>query len=196
MSKLQEMILADPAKIEEIAGELDGLEASARVEAVRSLGAKAQRKLWTLTAGHAVTLEDIVPPEKGPLEPVIHYGRNSLPLFSIFEKRFCRPPEGEDPPVLWGYNEGTLRPIVGPGYFVCRPTPEDERGSVVIDYYQVPPGKPENWPRIEPNDRGITRLVYGFMHDFLRKVSTHVTIGRAYKHGKVTNNFFLLCREA
>ncbi|RMD99000.1 MAG: hypothetical protein D6812_12470 [Deltaproteobacteria bacterium] len=196
MSKLQEMILADSATIEEIAGELDDLEASARVEAVRSLGAKAQRKLWTLTAGRAVTLEDIVPSTKGPLEPVIHYGKNSLPLFSIFEKRFCRPPDGEKSAVLWGYNEGRLRPIVGPGYFVCRPTPEDERGTVVIDYYQVPPGKPESWPKIEPNDRGITRLVYGFMHDFLRKVSIHVTIGRAYKHGKVTNNYFLLCREA
>ena len=33
------------------------------------------------------------------------------------------------------------------------------------------------------------------MIDYLRKVSDHVSIGRAVKGGKAMDNWFLLCRE-
>jgi hypothetical protein len=33
------------------------------------------------------------------------------------------------------------------------------------------------------------------MQDRVRAVSTHLTIGRAWKHGKATNNTFLLVRQ-
>ena len=36
--------------------------------------------------------------------------------------------------------------------------------------------------------------VFAKMIDYLRKVSKHVTIGRAYKHGEETPNYFLLSR--
>ena len=45
------------------------------------------------------------------------------------------------------------------------------------------------------NDQGLSRLVYANMVDYLRRVSKHVLIGRAYKDGKEMPNWFLLCRE-
>jgi hypothetical protein len=192
---LSEMILSSDADITAIASYLDGLDHDERVTQSRSLGAKPQRRLWDLARGRAVSLDDIVPADRGPLETVRHYGRNTLPAFTLFEKRFCRPPESADTSVLWGYNEGTARPVVGPGYFVCRTTDGDSRGETVVDYYQVPPGKPATWPAVRSNETGIQRFVYGFMHDFLRRVSTHVTIGRAYKLDRETPNCFTLCRE-
>ncbi len=192
---LSEMILSPDADISAIASYLDGLDHEPRVKESRSIGAKPQRRLWDLARGRAVSLDDIVPADRGPLETVRHYGRNTLPAFTIFEKRFCRPPEGADTSVLWGYNEGATRPVVGPGYFVCRTTDGDSRGEAVVDYYQVPPSKPATWPAIRSNENGVQRFVYGFMHDFLRQVSTHVTIGRAYRLDRETPNCFTLCRE-
>lgn len=199
MSKLNDMILGADAQIDAIATYLDGLDDNARVEEATSIGGKAQARLWDLADGRSVSREDIVPTDRAALETVRHHGRNSLPVFTRFEKRFCRPPEdaqhaGDH---LWGFNFGPTMGLVGPGYFVARATPGDDRGEFVVDYYQVPPEKPaiEDWPALKSNEQGLQVLVYSKMHDFLRKVSDHVTIGRAFKKDKITNNFFVLCRE-
>ncbi len=196
MSQLQQMVLAEGTSIGAIAAYLDALDPQSRAEGTRSLGPKAQRRLWRMCRGRALSVEDFVPADRGPLDPVIHYGRNTLPAFKLFEKRFCRPPEGHQQDVLWGYNEGATRALVGPGYFVCRPTPGDSRGEMVIDYYQVPPGRPDHWPRVRDNLDGISRFVYAEMHDFMRRVSEHVSIGRAYKRDRETPNCFTLCRAS
>ena len=49
--------------------------------------------------------------------------------------------------------------------------------------------------RIRSNERGLGRLVYGFMVDTLRRVSEHVTIGSAARKGKDLGSWFILCRE-
>ena len=54
---------------------------------------------------------------------------------------------------------------------------------------------PEGWPAIRDNEHGLSRLVYGFMIDRMRRVSEHVTIGRANRHGKDFGSWFMLCRE-
>jgi len=195
MGFLTEGLKSHTLTIEDISNHLDSLDHSTRIEEVRSLGPSAQKSLWTLTAGTQLTLEDFVPTSVADLEPVIHYGRNTLPVFKMFEKRFCRAPEGTDTQGLWGYNEGSTRSFVGPGYFVCRSTGGDERGSIVIDYTLIPAGKSSDWPNITPNERGVSRFVYAGMEDFMRRVSQHVTIGRAYRYGKASNNYFMLCRE-
>jgi hypothetical protein len=192
---LRDRILAGDA-IDDMADFLNGLDFESRRAEVLSLGPKAQRALWDLTVGRAVTLDEMVPPDRGPLETVRHFGRNTLPAFKLFEKRFCRPAaDAPNQQVLWGYNEGTARHIIGPGYFICRATPDDSRGAAVVDYYNIPPGKPVDWPKIRPNEWGLQTLVYSKMHDFLRKVSEGVTIGRAYKKDRQTPNYFMLCRQ-
>jgi hypothetical protein len=72
----------------------------------------------------------------------------------------------------------------------------------VIDYEMLPSDHPnfkreqlpQAWPAIKSNTFGVSRFVYGFMQDYLRKVSDHVSIGRAYRHGKESPNYFVLCR--
>jgi hypothetical protein len=185
-----------PSRVAEL---LDGLAHEQRVAALRALGKDQQRRLWDAVDGfRPVTLADIVPPSVESNRAVRHFGKNSLALFTRFEKRFLRP-EGEDaatPTELHGYNfqESSLGSwFSGPGYFVAVPAPD--RPEVQIDYRRLPTAHPDGWPEIRSNETGGARLVYGFMVDTLRRVSEHVTIGRANRHGKDMNAWFLLCRD-
>jgi hypothetical protein len=190
------LLREDPVKPAEVAAYLDGLSPDGRVAAIRAAGRAAQRRLYAAVLGHGtVRLVDLVPASRAPLETVRHVGRNTLPLFTRFEKRFCRPP-GEDaaaPAELWGFNFQTLEPVTGPGYFTAREDPA--RGEVLIDYTRVPASAPPGWPAPRRNEAGLSRFVYGFMVDTLRRVSEHVTIGSAARHGRDMGSWFVLCRE-
>jgi len=186
-------LLRSTIDIAELASYLDGLPMFERVEAVRSINGAQQAKIWAACEGRGTALADIVPEGIAPSVEVIHAGKNSLPMFSHFEKRFCRVAGYDDR--LYGYNEGSTRQLIGPGYFVALEDPS--RGEVGINYYEVPPHSadlPANWPTIKRNEQGLQRFVYSKMIDYLRKVSETVTIGRAYRQGKEENNYFLLCR--
>ncbi len=186
-----------PLQPAEIARFLDALAPSDRVDACRALGRSEQRRLYEATDGFAeVKLADLVPASVGDMTPVRHYGRNTLPLFTHFEKRFCRPgaADGSKPDQLYGFNFQTMAAVTGPGYFVAREDPA--RPEVLIDYRAVPPAHPDGWPEIRPNERGLSRFVYGFMVDTLRRVSEHVTIGSAARRGRDLGSWFILCREA
>ena len=194
--ELRRRIAESPIRPTEIAGFLDGLTHDERVSAVRSLGRSEQRRLYEAVDGFLpVALAELVPPGVAELEPVRHFGRNTLPAFQLFEKRFCRPgdTDPEKPEQLWGFNFQTLSWVTGPGYFVARPSPD--RSEVLVDYNLVPPGHPLGWPDVRPNDRGLSRFVYGFMIDTLRRVSEHVTIGSAARRGKDLGSWFVLCRQ-
>jgi hypothetical protein len=186
----------DPVKPAEIAALLDGFAPEERVAAIRAAGRAHQRRLYRAVAGHGtLRLADLVPPARRPLETVRHLGRNTLPAFTLFEKRFCRP-EGEDaaaPTALWGYNFQTVSPLTGPGYYVAYA--DAGAGEVLIDYTKLPPSAPPGWPRVKSNERGLARFIYGFMVDRLRRVSEHVTIGSAIRNGREIGSWFLLCRE-
>ncbi len=175
---------------------LDGLDHAGRVAAIRATGRGEQRRLYAAVDGfESVALADLVPPGCAAMEGVRHFGKNTLPLFTHFEKRFCRPAEMDTarPSELYGFNYQTLAPITGPGYFVAVEAPE--RPEVWIDYRRVPGERPLDWPEIRGNESGLARLVYGFMVDTLRRVSEHVTIGSAARNGKDLGSWFMLCRE-
>ena len=194
-TSLKDLIAADPMDLTAVAAHLDGLAPTERVAAVRTLGGKEQKRLWDAAEGQGATLADLVPEDTAAAVEVINFGKNSLPVFTHFEKRMCRV-EGS-PDKLYGYNEGATRPVVGPGYFVVHDFPE--RGEVGIDYRMVPPDDaqlPEGWPAIKPNEKGVQMFVYKGMVDYMRRVSTTVTIGRAFKGGeKDLGHTFLLCRH-
>jgi hypothetical protein len=175
-----------------VADYLDGLDHNTRLAAIRSLSPKHLKNLFDAVSGFRnTTIDDVVPPEVGVRVTVRHYGKNSLPAFTIFEKRFLRPSEGTSE--LWGFNFQTLAPVTGPGYFVARNAPD--RGEVDIDYTAVPSEAPAGWPTVQPNERGISTLVYAHMVDRLRGVTSQVSIGRAWKKGKIQPAWFILCRE-
>jgi hypothetical protein len=180
---------------EEIAALLDGLPAALRAPTIRRLGRASQRALFQRVEGFArLRLVDLVPARCADHEEVRHLGRNTLPAFRIFEKRLCRPPgeSRESPTQLAGYNFQAMKWVTGPGYFLAR---EDvERGEVIVDYTRLPDAGPEGWPAIRSNERGLSRFVYGFMIDRMRRVSQHVTIGSASRHGREMGSYFVMSR--
>jgi len=183
-------------KPHEVARALDSMSPGERVRAIRATGRAEQRRLYEAVSGfRALRLVDVVPAAVPALTPVRHHGKNTLPLFTDFEKRFCRPADADarNPDRLWGYNESSGMWAVGPGYFVLRP--DAARGELLVDYTLLPSDRPSSWPEIRSNERGLSRFVYGFMVDTLRGVSEHVTIGSAARRGKDIGSWFLLCRE-
>jgi hypothetical protein len=192
MATFKNLLQASDVDMNALSSHLDGLNHDDRVRQVRQVPGKLQGKLYDAADGHGELDHDyFVPGELPDGQFVRHYGKNSLPAFSIFEKRFARP--HADSPVMWGYNHSSMMPLVGPGHFVLRTGPQF--GEMHVDYYSVPPQRLDGAPPLARNDRGISTLVYGHMIDVLRRVSFHVTIGRAVKKGKQTPNYFLLCRE-
>lgn len=170
---------------------LDGLDDETRVREVGALDRREQALLFDAAGGfRPITLTDFVPSGTTPLAEVIHAGRNSLPVFRFFEKRFCLPSGENDK--LWGYNEQPWKNVTGPGYFVARPAPD---GEVIVDYCLLPPERPDGWPEILPNSARLSRFIYHRMQDVMRGVSRHVTIGRATRDGKTLDNWFVLCRR-
>lgn len=192
-------LIQSGATIEEIAAFLDGLAADARLAEMNALRRKDQIRLWDIAASAPdITLEHFVPAGTPARTEVIHNGKNTLPLFNYFQKRFCIQNDGDR--VACGYNEGSTRWLLGPGYFVLHDTTSDaawaERGAWVVDYFQVPTGDVvPSWPAIKPNSRGLQRLVYYQTRDFMRRVSSHVSIGRAWKRENSLPAWFVLCRE-
>jgi len=194
---LSQLLQAD-AKLEQIAEHLDHLDPIARRLETLELDGRAQKLLYEKAAdGLPVDLAHFVPEGVEDDREIIHAGRNSQPAFRYFEKRWCRP--GGRPGELWGYNEASVRPLIGPGYFVAHPTEgggSDPRGAVVVDYFMQPQGPmPEGWPRIRPNSQGLQMFVYNKMRDYMRRVSGHVSIGAAYRMEKRVMGYFVLCRE-
>ena len=116
---------------------LDSLDEPSRLEAVYSLDRPQQRALWRAVDGfRSVRIVDMVPPGTPDLTAIVHYGKNSLPMFRLFEKRFYRP-DGQDPASpseLGGANFQSIQLLTGPGYFVAVDSPK--RPEVLVDYYR------------------------------------------------------------
>lgn len=197
-------LLRDPgAPMARISTLLDEATPTARKDALFELSRSEQRALYERAAASPVlTLDDLVPPQTPALTPVVHHGKNSLPAFRRFEKHMCRADDGSAR--LFGFNEGATRAVIGPGYFVATPTTGRSdalpswpgRGGVVVDYFQVPDASvPASWPVVVDNSRGLQRFVFAGMRDYLRRVSTHATIGAAFKGEAPFHSWFILCRE-
>jgi hypothetical protein len=192
--RLKALLAADAPSAAGIAELLDRASPSERVDAIRALGGvRLQRRLWNAVAdAPPVVVDDLVPPDAAPLREFVYEGKNSLPAFTIFQKRFCRPSTPASVGQLWGYNQTNIGRVVGPGYFVCHPV---EGWSAALDYREVPPTHPDHWPGVRPNTHGLSWFVYRDMVDYLRRVSQHVFIGSAFRHGKDLGSYFVLCRE-
>lgn len=194
--KIKSLLQAGTVDVKAIAEEFEAASPRERVEITESLDGKAQEKLWHAADGGPVTIGEMVPKDLGPLRPVIFHGKNSLPAFTHFQKRFCRPAAGTDRDELWGYNYQPtkwLAPLTGPGYFVAYDS--NGLGGVAVDYTRIPTGKPADWPEIHDNSYRLSRFIYNGTIDYLRRVSPHLLIGRATRAGKEMPNWFLLCRE-
>lgn len=186
------LIDAPDATQAKLAAHLDALDGEARVRECRALSAKQQKRLWEKCAGApAFTLEDLVPPSLGEGQTVIYAGKNSLPAFTHFEKRFQR--RGGQV-IGYNHNPQLVTAFAGPGYFTAVVSPNDAR-EVLFDYTKTPSETPEGWPPVKDNSGGLRKLVYGNLHDFNRRVSKDVMIGFATRLGKPMDSYFVLCRR-
>jgi len=139
----------------------------------------------------ALTLEDIVPAAEK--RTIIYEGRNSLPLFSGFQKRFARVAGG----AIVGYNHQSMSFVTGPGFFVVQePSGKGEHaGEPYFDYTAAPPAIPEGFPAYAANEKGFSKLVYMDLLDYMRGAAKGVIVGRAWKRGSPEGSYFVLVRE-
>ena len=188
-------ILLEPKiDLERLAEVLDGLGHEGRVHATRTWTGKQKKALFEAAKGwKPIDLDFMVPSSIGNLVEVVHVGHNTTGIHPHFEKRMTKL-EGEDAPI-YGFNEQSLRMFSGPGYFAVTKGEGEHEGELVFDYDKVPKTKPEHWPTIEKNDGFISGIVNGGMTDYLRALSSHVSIGVAYKNGKHRGFWFTLVRK-
>ena len=175
----------------DIARFLNALSPDERLQQVLSITGRRVKYLYDAAKGaETLRLDEFVPEdEKGT---VIFEGRNSLPMFSRFQKRFARL-GGE----VVGYNHqpvAVVGSVIGPGYFVVRsPDGQGEHGDeLYFDYTVAPPGQPSGWPAYKPNEKGLSKPVYAHMIDYCRRVASGVLVGKAYKHGAEMGAYFTL----
>lgn len=191
-------LLEPKVNIDRLAEILDGLGHDGRVHTMRTWNKDRMAAIFDACEGRPITLEQVVPASVGANVEVIHDLRNTLPLFTNAQKRFTRV-EGEDFKVA-GFNRqfGVAR-VSEPGYFVVSEGEGEHANELVIDYTKVTQPKTApvpTWPEIESNNEGfLNKIVWGGMIDYLRKVSTHVSIGRATKDGNSIGQYFALVRR-
>jgi len=182
-------LLARTTSHDEISTHLDSLSTEDRLAQVLAVRGRNVKALYeAVKDAPPVPLEEFLPlDEKGTR---IYEGRNSLALFSRFQKRFHRLEDG----TVVGYNHQFWRFLTGPGYFVTKaPSGEGLHGDeILFDYTVTPPGTPPGWPRFKPNTRGFSRLVYMNMKDYCRRVASGVVVGKAYILGIDRDAYFSL----
>ena len=192
---LKELVTRALPDAAEISAFLDGLTLEDRIRACRGMqGASLQGELWRAVVGAPrIRTDEMVPQDYPVRRPIIFHGKNSLPAFTRFQKRFCRAGSGRDE--LWGYNETKIKNWIGPGYYVLHDTPDAHLGGAAFDYTQIPSTTLPAWPPVRGNDGGISRFIYGNMLDYMRRVSSEVFIGSAVRGGKEMNSYFIVVRE-
>ena len=183
-------LLSRPEGLRPVCDYLDSLRNGELQRAVLSLRGSELGRLFELAS-------EGLPPAQAELAPPggrcwCWEGRNSLPMFSRFQKCFTRLEGGE----LLGWNRQPLHRLTGPGYFQVRPAggePPWPR-ELIFDYRNFPAGRPAGWPRPRSN-RGLpSRLVFGGLVDYVRRVTDGVLVGRATRDGRVLRSWFVLVR--
>lgn len=192
VDEINAFLRADSIDLDGLEAALDAADHQTRLAATREWSGKLQSKLFEATEGRAVTAAQVLPTDELERE-VIHHGTNTLPAFRQFQKRFCWVETGQGRQIIgYNHNSGLVMTTVGPGYYVAYEDPDGP--EFVVDYHQLPTTSPDFWPPIIKNTSRLGILVYAGMRDRLRRVSDHVTIGRAYKK-KPMNSWFSLVRE-
>ncbi len=184
---LNDLLDKKDVTLKELQAHLESVNGEERVRQATTTKRRHQKKLWELAVGgEKLSMEDLVAKDAKPLEPVPFEGWNNQPIYRPFKKVFYRTGDGR----IAGYNESPAAWFAGPGYYVMN----QDKDGLFVDYTQIPTEKPTGWPEIVTNEKGISRFIYGFMHDYLRRVHRKIIIGRAFRHGKASPNYFILAR--
>ena len=160
-------------RLEPLASALDGVPHEARVNFVRGLGWGQLTAMWDHAKATELKVTDLLVNDA----VTICEGKNALPVFCWFQKRFAR--VGDE---IAGYNHNSafVSWWIGPGHFRAYDAP-DQTGEVWIDYRTLPKERHPDFPELVTNDRGLfPRATYGAMVDKVRRVSRTVVIGDSF----------------
>lgn len=191
---MSDFSLADAVRsktsMDDIAAALDAMTHAERLAQIVGVAGRLQGDLFEMAEGRSMEPDYFVPEGLMDTE-VIHWGRNFAPVFNRFQKRFAR--VGDE---MVGYNEQTFKAFTGPGSFVGEVLdgPSGQR-QFAINYTKTPRASLPNWPAAQPSGVRLGRFVYGGAHDWMWKVSEHVSVGRPHKQGQWVDQWFLLTRE-
>jgi hypothetical protein len=178
----------------DIAAFLDDLPVDRRIDQVLGVRGSLIRRMYSLAGtGAPLTLDDMVPSSTPAGATITYEGRNSLPAFSRFQKRFARTADG----LVFGYNHQPtpgIGVLTGPGYFTVKQADGEHAGELLFDYTVRPPYEPAGWPAWRPNEAGLSRFVFMNLNDYVRRVATGVVVGIALKLGKDQDACFSLVR--
>jgi len=187
---LNDLLKTDKPNPKAIAALLDSMTHTDRVTATRSLERQAMAKLYDVVQGFkTLTTNDMVPQNLSPLKPITHVGTNNLAALRSFLKPMYRLSNGE----YAGRNVQSMEWITGPGYFVLENG--NTTGELLLNYERIPHETPPGWPKPKSNARGFSYFVFRDLHDAIRRVSEHVIIGKASRHGKDLPQYFTLVRD-
>lgn len=176
------MKIKRPSEVSEISPIAEALDASSHAERMAwafALDRDEQLALYALAVARPIRVDEMVHDDG---RVWIHPGRNGLPRFNRFEKRFAR--LGSQ---VVGYNHNDeiggpfnflMRRLVGPGHYVAYDGPD---GGVWVDYRELPTQQHPAFPPLIDNEHGVRGLVFGNMVDVVRRVSNQVFVGNAYK---------------
>jgi hypothetical protein len=165
----------------DISEHLDSLDKQERITECLALAKDHQKRLWELASADPFDAQELV----GERSTAVFAGRNTLGLFTRFEKRFARV-DG----ALIGYNHHSLSWLIGPGYFTVTAT----ASGLLFDYGKVPGTGPDGWPRVSPNSQGFAKPVYGGLLDDAVWVARDVLIGSARRGDVSLDSYFVLTR--
>ena len=169
----------------ELASALDAASETDRVAAIQAMTRDQQKRLWSVTSASPHPDGELI--DAAARDGIQRFaGRNTLGVFSRFEKRFFRAEGG-----IFGMNQHALMPLIGPGYFGVQARPS---GGLLFGYRQLPAVAPAGWPTVRSNDRGLARSVYGALVDEVVWVSRDVLIGAAFRDGRPLDSYFVLAR--
>lgn len=187
-------LLEPKINLERLTEILDGLGHEGRLHTASTWTKPQKEAIYEAAKGYRrIDLDFVVPSSVALLHEVIHDGHNTLGLFSSFQKRFART-EDSDCPVV-GYNHQSMQVFTGPGYFCASLGTGEHEGELVLDHSKAPKVKAPNWPDIQKNEGGLAGIVHGGTIDYLRGLSSHVSIGAAYRDGKHRGHWFVLVRR-
>jgi hypothetical protein len=172
---------ADPDKLAEA---LNSMTHTERVQVTRAMSGLAIERLFDTVIGHSLDPEYFLTFDITP-----HAGTNNMLVARAFQKIFYRTTSG-----IAGRNAHRFDWLTGPGYFSVKKN--DHAADVIFDYSDLPQQCPARWPTITDNARGVSYFVYRGLTDVMRKVSEHVSVGRAFRFGKPLPNYFVLVRQA
>jgi len=164
-----------------ISAHLDALDKEERVAECLALSRDQQKRLWEIGSADPAEAQHLV----GEASTAVFAGRNTLRLFTRFEKRFARH-QG----ALIGYNVHSLGWLTGPGYF----TVMAQANRLIFDYNRVPSDAPAGWPHVVNNDQGFAKPVYGGLLDDTVWVARDVLIGSARRADVPLDSYFVLAR--